>query len=144
MQNENQSTSEIWSSFNYHEVMFMHIFHAAHNLLIMKENEHRSIKRSFKNTSSCWSFFQRQDSDRWQSSWDHSCITKSHQEVYFLSKVIELSTRLLKSDLLKSCDKIIMITNCMKNAKYFRDMKWLFEIQRSQKQDHWRSKMFTF
>ncbi len=49
--------------------------------------------------------------------------TRNHQEVYFLSKVIELSTRLLKSDLLKSCDEIMMTMNCMKIAKYFRDMK---------------------
>jgi len=44
--------------------------------------------------------------------------------------------KLLKSDLLESCDKIMMTMSCMKNAEYFRDMKRLFEIQRSQKQDH--------
>ncbi len=136
MQDENWFTSEIWSSFNYHEVVSTHILHAAYDSLIMKENEHRSIKHSFKNTSSRWSFSQWQDSDKWQSNWDHSCITKDYQEVYFLSKVINSSTRLLKSDLLKSCDKIITIMSCMKIAEYSRDMKQLSEIQQSQKQDH--------
>ncbi len=102
----------------------------------MKENEYKSIKCSFKNTSFCWSFFHWQDSDKWQSSWNHSYVTRDYQEVYFLSKVIELSMKLLKSDLLKSCDKIAMIMSCMKIAKYFRDMKRLSEIQWSQKQDH--------
>ena len=129
MQDENWFTSEIWSSFNYYEVVSMHIFHATHDSLIMKENKHRSTKHSFKNTSSHWLFSQWQDSDKWQSSWDHSCITESHQEVYFLSKVVESSMRLLKSDLLESCDEIATTMNHMKNAKYFRDMKWLSETQ---------------
>ena len=136
MQNENWSTSKIWSSFDCHKVVFTHIFHAAHNLSIMKENEHRSTKHSFKNTSFRRLFSRWQDSDRWQSSWDYSCITESHQEVYFLSKVIKLSMRLLKSNLLESCDEIIITMSCMKNAEYFRSMKRLSETQRSQKQDH--------
>ena len=136
MQDENWFTSEIWSSFNYHEVVSTHIFCAAYDSLIMKENEHRSTKHLFKNTSFRRLFSWWQDSDRWQSNWDHSCVTRDHREVYFLSKVIELSTRLLKSDLLKSCDKIAMTTNYIKNAKYFKDMKQLSETQRSQKQDH--------
>ncbi len=83
----------------------MHILHAAYNSLIMKENEHRSIKHSFKNTFSHQSFSQWQDSDRWQSSWNYSYVTRNHRKVYFLSKVINSSTRLLKSNLLKSCDE---------------------------------------
>ncbi len=129
MQDENWFTSEIWSSFNCHEVVSMHIFHAAHDLSIMKENEHRSTKYSSKNTSFRQLFSRWQDSDRWQSSWDHSCTTRDHREVYFLSKVIELSMRLLKSDLFKSRDEIVMTMNHMKIAKYFRDMRWLSEIQ---------------
>ena len=136
MQDENWSASRIWSSFDCHEAVSTHILHAAHDSSIMKENEHRSIKHSFKNTFSCRSSSQWQDSDKWQSSWDHSCITKSHREVYFLSKVIELSTRLLKSDLLESRDKIAITTSHMKNAEYSRSMKRLSEIQWSQKQDH--------
>ncbi len=136
MQDENWFTSRIWSFFDCHEVVSTHIFHAVHDSLIMKENEHRSTKCSFKNTFSRWSFSQQQDSDRWQSNWDHSCVTRSHQEVYFLSKVVELSMRLLKSNLLESHDKIMMTMSCMKIAKYFRDMKRLSEIQWSQKQDH--------
>ncbi len=127
MQDENWFTLEIWSSFDYHEVVSMHIFHAAHDSSIMKENEHRSTKRSFKNTSSRRSFSWQQDSDRWQSSWDHLYVTRDHQEVYLLSKVVELSMRLLKSDLLESCDEIAMTTNHMKNAEYFKSMKWLSE-----------------
>ncbi len=136
MQDENWSALRIWSSFDCHEVMSTYILHAAHNSSTMKENEHWSIKHSFKNTSFHWLFFEQQDSDRWQSSRDHSYVTKSHKEIYFLSKVIELSTRLLKSELLKSRDEVTMITSHMKNAEYFKDMKWLSEIQRSQKQDH--------
>ena len=136
MQDENWSTSEIWSSFDCHEVVSTHILHAAHDSSIMKENEHRSTKCSSKNTFSRRLFSWWQDSDRWQSSWDHLCATRDHQEVYFLSKVIDSSTRLLKSDLLESHDKITMTMSCMKIVKYSRNMKWLSEIQRSQKQDH--------
>ena len=133
MQDENQFTSEIWSSFDCHEVVFTLNLYAAYNSSIMKENEHRSIKRSFKNTSFRQSFSWWQDSDKWQSNWDHSCIIKDHWRVYFLNKVVDSSTRLLKSDLLKSCDKIMMT---MKIAEYFRSMKRLSKIQRSQKQNH--------
>jgi len=136
MQDENQFTSEIWSFFDYHEVVSTHIFHAAYDSLIIKENEHRSIKHSFKNISFHQSFSQQQDSDKWQSNWDYSCITRDYQEVYFLSKVVNSSMRLLKSNLLESRDEIMMTTSHMKIAEYFRNMKWLSEIQRSQKQDH--------
>ncbi len=136
MQDENQSTSEIWSSFDYYKVVSMHILHAAHDSLIMKENEYKSTKHSFKNTFSHRLFSRWQDSNKWQSNWDYSCITRDYREVYFLSKVIDSSMRLLKSDLLESRDEIIMITSCIKIAKYFKDMKRLFEIQWSQKQDH--------
>ena len=78
MQDENWFTSRIWSSFDCYKAVFMHIFCAVHNLSIMKENEHRSTKHSFKNTFSRWSFSQRQDSDRRQSNWDHLCTTKSY------------------------------------------------------------------
>jgi len=44
--------------------------------------------------------------------------------------------KLLKLNLLKSCDEIMMITNCMKIAKYFKNMKRLSETQQSQKQDY--------
>ncbi len=111
----------------------MHIFRAAYDSLIMKEN---STKRSFKNTSFRWLFSWQQDSNKWQSNEDHLCVTKSYQEVYFLSKIIELSMRLLKSNLLESHDEIAITMNYMKIAKYFRNMKWLSEIQWSQKQDH--------
>ncbi len=114
----------------------MHILHAAYNSLIMKENEYKSTKHSFKNIFSCQLFSQWQDSDKWQSNWDHSYITRNYQEVYFLSKVINLSMKLLKSDLLESHDEIAMTMNYMKIAKYFRNMKQLSEIQWSQKQDH--------
>jgi len=127
---------EIWSFFNCHKVMFTHIFHAAYNSLIMKENEYRSTKYSFKNTSFHWLFSWWQDSDKWQSSWDHSYATKDHQEVYFLNKIVNSSMRLLKLNLLESRDKIMMTMNHMKIAKYFRSMKRLSEIQRLQKQDH--------
>ncbi len=50
MQDKNESASKIWSSFNYHEVMFIYILYAAHNSLIMKENEHESTKHLSKNT----------------------------------------------------------------------------------------------
>jgi len=49
--------------------------------------------------------------------------TRDHQEVYFLSKVINSSMKLLKLNLLESCDEIAMTMNHMKIAEYFRDMK---------------------
>ncbi len=136
MRDENWSASRIWSSFDRYEVMPTHILRAAHSSPAMKENKHRSTKRSFKNTSSRRSFSQRQDSDRWQSSWDHSCVTRSYREVYFLDKALESSTRLLKSELLESRDEIATATSRMENAGYSRDMKRLPEIQWSQKQGH--------
>ncbi len=98
---------------------------------LWKKMNTEALNTHLKNTSFRWLFSWWQDSDRWQSNWDYSCITKSHQEVYFLSKVIKLSMRLLKSNLLESCDKIAMTMNHMKNAEYFRSMKRLSEIQRS-------------
>lgn len=136
MQGKNWLASRIQSFINCHKVMSAHILHATHDSLTMKENECRSTKRSFKNTSLRWLFSEQQDDDKWQSSWNHSCIIRSHWEVYFLNKVIKSSMKLLNSELLKSRDEITMIMNHMKNAEYSRNMKWLFEIQRSQKRDH--------
>ncbi len=36
-----------------------------------------------------------------------------------------------------------MTANHMKNVRHIRDMKWIFETQWSQKQDHQTNKMHT-
>ena len=144
MQDENWFTLKIQSSFNCYEVMFTYILHAVHDSSTMKENKYRSIKCSSKNTSFHQSFSWWQNDDKWQSSWNHSYVTRSHQEVYFLNKVVKLSMWFLRSELFRSHDEIMMIMNHIKNAEYFESMKWLFEIQWLQKQDHQRNKTFTF
>ncbi len=144
MQDENWFTLKIQSSFNCYEVMFTYILHAVHDSSTMKENKYRSIKCSSKNTSFHQSFSWWQNDDKWQSSWNHSYVTRSHQEVYFLNKVVKLSMWFLRSELFRSHDEIMMIMNHIKNAEYFESMKWLSEIQWLQKQDHQRNKTFTF
>ncbi len=77
----------------------------------MKENEYRSIECLFVNTSIFETLSRQQDYDEWQSMQDYQCVTKNHQEIYFLDKVIKVSKRLLKSKLLQSSNKIKMTAN---------------------------------
>ncbi len=94
---------------------------------LWKKNEHRSIEYLFANTSFIKSFSEQQSWNEWQSDKDHQNTTKDHWEVYFLSKIIKLSKKLLKSELLWSSNEIKMTVNCMKNAKYIKSMKWISE-----------------
>ncbi len=63
----NQSASEIESSFDCHRVMFTNNFSVTLDSMTLKENEYRSIKYLFANTSIFETFFERQDYDEWQS-----------------------------------------------------------------------------
>jgi len=93
MQSKNQFTSEIRLSFDHHKVMFIHSLNAVFNSLTLKKNEHRDIKCSFENISFYELLFE-------QSSKDYLNVTRSYKEIYFLSKIIKLSKKLLKSELL--------------------------------------------
>ncbi len=129
MQSENWFTSEIRSSFNNYKVMFIYILHAVLDSSTLKRNEHKNIKCSSENISFCWSFFEWQSSNKQQSNREYSDITRSHKKFHILSKIIKLYKKLLKSELFWSSNRIKMTANCIKNAKHFKNMKWLSKTQ---------------
>ena len=129
MQSKNWFTSEIKSSFNHYKVMFTNSLCATLDSSTLKKIEHRDIKCSFENTFFNKKNFEWQSCNKWQSNKDYLSTTKSHKEIYFLNKVIKLSKELLKSKLLWSSNRIKMTVNYMKNAKHFKDLKWVSEIQ---------------
>ncbi len=63
----NQSASEVESSFDHHRAMFTNNLSSTFNLMILKENEYRSIKCLSANTSIFEMLFRWQDYDEWQS-----------------------------------------------------------------------------
>ncbi len=99
------------------------------DLMTLKKNEYRSIECLSANTSIFETLFRQQDYNEWQSLQDYQSATEDHREIYSLSKVIKLSKRLLKSKLLWSSNEIKMTANHMKNARYIRSVKWIFEAQ---------------
>jgi len=123
----NWFTSEIRSSFDYHRVKSINNLSAVFNSSTLKKNEHKSTECLFANTSFIRSLFEQQSWNEWQSDKDHQSITRNHWEVYFLSKIIKLSKRLLKLELFQSSDKIKMTANYMKNTRHVKDMKWISE-----------------
>ena len=127
MQSTNQFTSEIKSSFDCYKVKFTNNLSAAFDSSTLKKNEHRSIECLSVNTSFVRSLSEQQSWDKWQSDRNHQSITRNYWEVYSLSKIIKLSKKLLKSELLQSSNEIKMITNHMKNTKHIKDVKWIFE-----------------
>ncbi len=131
VQDTNRSASKIKSSFNHHKVMFINNLNATFDLTTLKENEYRSIKCLYANTFIFEFFFKWQNYDEWQSVQDYQSATEDYCEIYFLDKVIKLSKKLLISKLLQSNNEIKMIANHIKNARYIRSMKWIFEAQRS-------------
>ncbi len=143
VQSTNRFTSEIRSSFDCHRAKFINNLSAVFDSSTLKKNEHRSIECLSVNTSFFRSFSEQQSWDEWQNDKDHQNTTRDHWEVYFLSKIIKLSKKLLKSELLQSSNEIKIIANHIKNTRYIRNMKWIFETQWSQKQDHQTNKMRT-
>ncbi len=97
--------------------------------MIMKENEHRSIKYVFAYTSFVESFFEQQDNDEWKSMQSYQDATRDHWEIYSFNKVIKLSKKLLKFELLKDSNEIKTTANHMKNTKYIKCVKWISETQ---------------
>ncbi len=91
--------------------------------MIMKENEHRSIKRVSVYASFVESFFEQQDDDEWKSVQSYQDVTEDHWEIYSFNKVIKLSKELLKFKLLKDSNEIKMIANHMKNTRYTKCVK---------------------
>ncbi len=110
---------------------------------LWKKNEHRSTECLSANTFFVRLLSEQQSWNEWQSNKDYQSTTKNHWEVYSLSKIIKLSKKLLKSELLWSSNEIKTIANHMKNARYIKDIKRISEIQWSQKQDHQINKMLT-
>ncbi len=129
VQDTNQSASEIESSFDHHRTIFTNNLSATFNSTTLKENKYRSIKCWSANTFIFESLFRWQDYNKWQSVQDYQNVTEDHWEIYSFDKVIKLSKRLLKSKLFQSSNKIKMIANHMKNARYIRSVKWISEAQ---------------
>jgi len=128
VQDTNWSASEVKSSFDHYKVMFTNNLSATW-LDDSEKNEYRSIECLSANTSIFETLFRQQDYNEWQSLQDYQSATEDHREIYSLSKVIKLSKRLLKSKLLWSSNEIKMTANHMKNARYIRSVKWIFEAQ---------------
>ncbi len=81
VQNMHQSASRIESSFDCHKTMFTNNFSTVFNLMIMKENEHRSIERISAYASFVESFFKEQDDDEWKSVQSYQDITEDYWEI---------------------------------------------------------------
>ncbi len=78
VQDTNQSASEIESSFDHHRVMSTNNLRAILDLTTLKENEYRSIKCLFANTSIFETLSRWQDYDEWQSVQDYQSATEDH------------------------------------------------------------------
>ncbi len=63
VQNIHQSASRIKLFFNYYKTLFINNFNIIFNLIIIKENEHRSIERVSAYASFVESLFEQQDDD---------------------------------------------------------------------------------
>jgi len=63
MQDTHQSALRIELSFDYYRTLSINNFSTVFNLMIMKENEHRSIERVSAYTFFVESFFEQQDDD---------------------------------------------------------------------------------
>ncbi len=96
VQSKNRSASEIESSFNCHEVLSTHILQTAFDSITLKENECWSIECLFENSHVNNLLYKWQEEDQRQSDWDHLHTTKDY---HFISKIINLSKRFLKSEL---------------------------------------------
>ncbi len=127
VQSTNWSTSEIRSSFNCHRAKFTNNLSAALDSSTLKKNEHRSTECLFANIFFVRLLSEQQSWNEWQSDRNHQSTIKDHWEVYSLSKIIKLSKKLLKLKLLQSSNEIKMTANHMKNTRYIKDMKWIFE-----------------
>ncbi len=97
--------------------------------MIMKENEHRSIKYVSVHASFIESFFEQQDDDERKNVQSYQDVTENHWEIYFLDKIIKLSKELLKFKLLKDSNEIKMTMNHMKNTEHTRCVKWISKTQ---------------
>jgi len=78
VQDMHQSASRIESSFDCHRTLFTNNFSTVFNLMIMKENEHRSIKRVFAYASFVESFFEQQDDDERKNVQSYQDATEDH------------------------------------------------------------------
>ncbi len=78
MQSTHQSASRIESFFNYHRTVFINNFSTVFNLMIMKENEHRSIECISAYASFVESFFEQQDDDERKSMQSYQDVIENH------------------------------------------------------------------
>ncbi len=70
--------SRIESSFDCHRTLFINNFSTVFNLIIMKENKHRSIERVSAYASFVESFFEQQDDDERKSVQSYQDVTEDH------------------------------------------------------------------
>jgi len=86
----NQSASEIESSFNHHKAMLTNNLSATLDLMILKENEYKSIECLFANTSIFESLFKSLNDKIMMNN-------KVYKIIKVLQKIIKKSTFLKKS-----------------------------------------------
>jgi len=78
VQDTHQSASRIESSFDCYRTLSTNNFSTIFNLMIMKENEHRSIERVFAYAFFIESFFKQQDDDERKNVQSYQDVTRNH------------------------------------------------------------------
>ena len=78
VQSMHRSASRIESFFNCYRTMFTNNFSTVFNLMIMKENEYRSIERVSAYASFVESFFEQQDNDERKNVQSYQDVTEDH------------------------------------------------------------------
>jgi len=78
VQDTHQSASRIKSSFNCHRTLFTNNFSTVFKLMIMKENEHRSIECVSAYVSFIESFFEQQSDDERKSVQSNQDATRDY------------------------------------------------------------------
>ncbi len=78
MQDTHWSALRIESSFDCYRTLFTNNFSTIFNLMIMKENEHRSIEHVFAYASFVESFFEQQNDDEWKSVQSYQDVIENH------------------------------------------------------------------
>jgi len=78
VQDMHQFASRIESSFDCHRTLSTNNFSTVFNLMIMKENEHRSIERVFAYASFVESFFEQQDDNERKNVQSYQDATEDH------------------------------------------------------------------
>jgi len=78
VQDTHRSASRVESSFDCYKTLFTNNFSTVFNLMIMKENEHRSIECISAYASFVELFFEQQDDDERKNVQSYQDTTRDH------------------------------------------------------------------